>query len=205
MLASASPRRRELLARAGLRFAVVAADLDERPRPGEGAGALCLRLAREKAAAVAASFSAGVILAGDTLVVRDGVALGKPSSREDARRMLVSLSARTHEVLSAVALHALPGPRVLAGLATARVAFGPLGGDALQAYLDSGEWEGKAGAYAIQGLAGAFARLVEGSLDTVVGLPVDLVADLALGLLAPAQDSPRAPAARRSAPPPGAS
>lgn len=184
MLASASPRRSQLLAEAGVDFEVVPADVDESASEGESAEALCERLGRDKARAVASQRLGGVVVAGDTIVVRDGAVLGKPAHRDDAAQMLRSLSGRRHEVFSSVALCRAPDGPMVSGLARSTVAFAELDHATLDAYLDGGEWEGKAGAYAIQGDAAAFATLEAGSHDTVVGLPVELVGELALRLAA---------------------
>jgi len=178
LLASRSPRRAELLAAAGYRHELVPGDVDETPLAGEAPRDTCLRLAEAKAAAGAAGRGAGTVLGGDTLIALDGVALGKPADEGEARAMLGSLSGRTHEVVSAVALRRAPAGPLVSGLSVAEVAFAPLDGAALDGYLASREWEGKAGAYAIQGRAAAFARIVRGELDTVVGLPLALVGRL---------------------------
>lgn len=182
MLASASPRRSQLLAEAGVVFEVVPADVDESAREGESAEALCERLGRDKARAVASQRLDGVVVAGDTIVVRDGAVLGKPAHRDEAAQMLRSLSGRQHEVFSSVALCRAPHGPMVSGLARSTVSFVVLDESTLDAYLGGGEWEGKAGAYAIQGAAAGFARLEAGSHDTVVGLPVELVTELALRL-----------------------
>jgi septum formation protein len=178
LLASRSPRRTELLAAAGYRHELVAGDVDETPLPGEAPRVTCLRLAEAKARAGAAGRAAGTVLGGDTLIELDGVALGKPDDEVHAREMLARLSGRTHAVVSAVALQRAPRGPLVSGLAVAEVAFAPLDAATLAGYLASREWEGKAGAYAIQGRAAAFARLVSGDLDTVVGLPLALVGQL---------------------------
>jgi septum formation protein len=178
VLASASPRRAALLAAAGLAFERATVEVDERPLPGESPADTCLRLACAKARAAAAGRSAGTLLAGDTLVAVDGEALGKPAGAAQALAMLRRLQGREHEVFSsAAALRARDG-RLASGVARSRVRMAPLDEDALGAYVASGEWEGKAGAYAIQGRAGRFARVVEGRTDTVIGLSVELVAQL---------------------------
>lgn len=179
VLASASPRRTELLTAAGLAHQVCPADVDEAARPGEGPDALVERLARDKALAVATSRDDGTVLGGDTLVVLGERVLGKPADRDEARAMLLDLSGQEHRVLSGVALVDVASGRVVAGVDDTRVAVDALDEATLQAYLDDGEWRGKAGAYAIQGLAGRFARVVAGHWDTVVGLPVALVRRLA--------------------------
>jgi septum formation protein len=178
VLASASPRRAALLAGAGVAFERAAADVDETPRPGERAAGACLRLAEEKARAAAAGRRRGTILAGDTLVALDGRPLGKPADAREARTMLAALAGREHEVFSASAALRLSDGRLVSGLARARVAFDALDEAALSEYLAGGEWEGKAGSYAIQGRAGRFAHLQEGELDTVIGLNLRLVAEL---------------------------
>ena len=178
VLASASPRRAALLAAAGLAFGQAAVAVDETLRPGEPVADAVLRLAREKAGAAAAGRRAGSVLAGDTLVALDGRALGKPAGAGAARAMLAALSGRTHEVFSAAAVIRLRDGREASGVARARVAFAALDETALAGYVASGEWEGKAGAYAIQGRAARFARVVEGEADTVIGLSVALVARL---------------------------
>lgn len=180
MLASASSRRARLLADAGLEFTVVPADVDETPRPGEDGRALACRLALDKAAACARRLDAtvGTVLAGDTVVWCDGRSLAKPADEAEARAMLAALSGREHDVISSVALHDLATGRATVDAAVARVRFDALDASTLRRYVEGDEWRGKAGGYAIQGDAGAFAHLVDGDLDTVVGLSIDLVADL---------------------------
>jgi septum formation protein len=178
VLASASPRRAELLAAAGLDFEVAPADVDEAALAGESPEQTCLRLAHAKAAAVAARRAQGTVLGGDTLIELSGAALGKPADEDAARTMLLALAGRSHAVLSAVALQHVPTGRVVSGVARAEVVFAPLDAASLDGYLRSREWEGKAGAYAIQGRAAAFARVASGSPDTVVGLPLALVGEL---------------------------
>lgn len=178
LLASASPRRSELLGAAGYAFSVQVADVDETPLPGERADALVVRLARTKAGAVAEQHTRGRVLGGDTVVVRDSAILGKPADSASAGEMLRSLAGREHEVLSGVAIIDVSTGRVVQGLARSRVAMDPISDDALAAYLAGGEWRGKAGGYAIQGDASAFMHLQQGELDTVIGLPVKLVRQL---------------------------
>lgn len=178
VLASASPRRADLLAAAGLEHSVRPADLDESPRPGEAPLVLCERLAVDKARAAAVGLRAGTVLAGDTVVVRDDVALGKAADAHEARAMLASLAGREHEVASSTALLHVPSGRLVSGVHVSRVRFEALDDARLDAYVAGDEWRGKAGAYAIQGDAGAFARVVEGRVDTVIGLSLALVRDL---------------------------
>jgi len=190
VLASASPRRLELLRAAGWQPRVVAADVDESLHPGEAPERACERLAVAKAAAVAArergGGGEGLVVAGDTMVVVDGEVLGKPADRHEARAMLARLSGRDHLVLSSAALARIGDGTVRSGLARARVRVAPLDEATLGAYLAGGEWRGKAGAYAIQGEAARFATLVEGERDTVIGLSIALVARLHAELAAAA-------------------
>jgi septum formation protein len=178
VLASASPRRRELLGRLGLVFEQAPVEIDESPREGESALETCRRLAGDKARAAASRLRRGTVLGSDTLVVLDGVGLGKPADEPAAREMLSALAGRRHQVASSVALLHVPSGRLLCEIDVAEVEFEPLAGDWLGGYLSSGEWRDKAGAYGIQGQAGAFARLVDGDLETVVGLPTRIVTDL---------------------------
>jgi septum formation protein len=172
VLASASPRRLELLAQIGIAPDLVdPADIDETPQPGETARRLALRLAAAKAAAAAARHPHAFVLAADTVVAVGRRLLGKPEDAADAARMLALLSGRAHRVLSAVAVVA-PGGRVGARLAETRVQFKRLTAAETAAYLAGGEWSGKAGAYAVQGRAGAFVTQLNGSYTGVVGLPL---------------------------------
>ena len=173
VLASRSPRRADLLTRAGYRFEVAPADIDERRRDGEAPRELVRRLAREKAAAVAPRHPGAVVLGADTLVVVDGAVLGKPDGAGGAAAMLRRLSGRAHEVLTGVALHAAGGCRD--GVQSTRVVFRALSPDDVAWYVATGESADKAGAYSIQGRASRFVTRIEGSYTNVVGLPVELV------------------------------
>ena len=175
VLASASPRRRELLGQLGLRFDVVPADIDESPRAGEEPRDYVLRLAREKAAAVAADDA--VVIAADTTVAIDGLILGKPADLDDAREMLRSLAGREHDVHTGVAVRVRE--RTAIAVETTRVTFAPLDASAIEWYLSTGEPFDKAGAYAIQGAGGALVERIDGSASNVVGLPLTLVVALA--------------------------
>jgi septum formation protein len=175
ILASASPRRRALLAQLGVPFDVVPSDVPETPLPGEAPTAFAARVARDKALAVARAFPAAWVLGADTVVIVDHAALGKPVDRDDARRMLAALSARTHRVRTAVALVGPDGHMDELGVDTT-VAFRALTAAEIEAYLDTGEPFDKAGAYAVQGGAARFVARLEGSYSNVVGLPVDEVA-----------------------------
>jgi len=169
ILASQSPRRRQLLARAGFRFQVRPARVDERWQAGELPADHVMRLARAKACAVPAG-PEDIVLGADTVVVVDGEILGKPADAADAARMLRRLSARTHEVLTGVCLKS--GAAELVDCEVTRVRFAALTEPEIQAYIASGEPMDKAGAYAVQGLASKFVERIEGCYFNVVGLPV---------------------------------
>jgi septum formation protein len=176
VLASASPRRRELLDRLGLRFTVRAADVDETPRPGEVPADYVLRLAREKAGAVARPGE--LVLAADTTVVVDGEILGKPEDGADAVRMLRLLAGREHEVLTGVAVVEAgeEGARRMAStVERSAVRMAPLSEEEIAWYVATGEPRDKAGAYAIQGLGALFVEAMAGNPSNVVGLPVPVV------------------------------
>jgi septum formation protein len=174
VLASASPRRRELLAAAGFDVEVAAASIDETPRAGETPSAYVVRMARAKAEAVLAQHPALPIIGADTTVVVDDELLGKPADAEDAARMLRRLSGRAHDVWTGLAL-AWRGEIFTATERTV-VWLSALDDEAVQAYVASGEPMDKAGAYAIQGLASRFVPRIEGSYANVVGLPVATLA-----------------------------
>jgi septum formation protein len=180
VLASSSPRRREILAALGLSFETRAADVDETVGAGEDAFDAAERLARAKAEVVAAAFPDALVVAADTLVVLDGEALGKPKDRADARRTLARLSGRVHEVVTAVAL--ARGGRIACGRESTRVHFAPMTDAEIEGYVASGEPDDRAGSYAIQGKGGLFVTGVEGSPSNVVGLPVRLLYTLAADL-----------------------
>lgn len=175
-MASASPRRAELLTAAGIPFEVRPAHIDERIQPGEDATAYAGRLALEKARVVHAQSDGRPVLAADTVVVVDGQILGKPIDAGDAKRMLRLLSGRTHEVLTAVALMSKdPAGSLPTGTEVTTVEFRLLNKAEIEWYVATGEPMDKAGAYAIQGLASRFVTRIEGSYSNVVGLPVALV------------------------------
>lgn len=175
ILASASPRRAELLTSAGYAFDVAPAHVDETPAPGEPPEAYALRVARDKALTAAEEhwIEGAVVLAADTVVVRDGHILGKPRDSQDAGRMLRLLSGGFHEVHTAVV--ALWGGDERSEVVTTRVRFVPMTAADVAWYIASGEPRGKAGAYAIQGLAARFIDRIEGSWSSVVGLPIATV------------------------------
>lgn len=175
ILASASPRRAELLRAAGFDFDVVAANVDESIRRDEPPSAYVRRLAADKSAAVVARQDV-LILAADTAVVVDGDILGKPRDDEEAAAMLRRLSGRRHEVLTGISLR--QNSHEVGRVETTAVFFSPLSEDDVTWYVASGEGRDKAGAYAIQGLASRFIRRIEGSYSNVVGLPVATVFEL---------------------------
>jgi septum formation protein len=173
ILASASPRRAELLRAAGYAFEIEPADVDESAGPAEPAEDYVLRVAGEKAQAVLRRCPDCTVLAADTTVVVDGIMLGKPADDEHARQMLARLSGRAHRVLTGVALAG--GGREVRALASTLVRFAVLTPEEIDWYVASGEPRDKAGAYGVQGLASRFVEGIEGSYTNVVGLPVALV------------------------------
>jgi len=177
ILASASPRRAELLRQIGVNFTQCAVEIDETPHYGESVAQTALRLARSKAeAGVRAADPTQAVLAADTLISFENTALGKPYDRDDFIRTMRHLSGRQHEVYTAVALaHA---DEVQAFLSVSHVSFRPLLENEMIAYWDTGEPADKAGGYAIQGLAGTFITRLEGSYSGVMGLPLFETAEL---------------------------
>jgi septum formation protein len=183
ILASASPRRRELLGRLGLPFEVRPSGVEETLDPGVPAPSLATALARAKARDTAdglrdAGEGPALVLGADTLVVLDGRSLGKPATREEARGMLRALRGRRHEVVTAVVLLDVPGGRELAETVTSQVFMRPYGDDEIDAYVATGEPDDKAGAYAVQGAGGDLITRVEGCYTNVVGLPLRTTARL---------------------------
>jgi septum formation protein len=172
ILASQSPRRRDLLCSAGIEHAVRAANLNETILPDESPVAYVRRLARDKAHAVARTEDE-VILAADTTVVCDGRILGKPIDDSDAIRMLRLLSGQVHEVITGICL--LYGSSLVLDHAVTRVWFHELREEEIHEYVQSGEPADKAGAYAIQGIASRYVERIDGSYSNVVGLPISLV------------------------------
>ncbi|HMF94010.1 MAG TPA: Maf family protein [Vicinamibacterales bacterium] len=208
ILASASPRRAELLRAAGYDFDVVTADVDESIRDGESPSIYVRRLAAEKSAAVMARIVTGpaeaghhgdhgpakaghyektdvIVLGADTTVVVDGEMLGKPTDAADSARMLARLSGREHQVLTGISLRR--GAFEIGRVEATSVAFVPLTEDEIAWYVATGEGRDKAGAYAIQGFASRFIPRIEGSYSNVVGLPVSCVREL----LREISDTPR--------------
>lgn len=181
ILASQSPRRLELLAQIGLApDAVVPADIDETPKKGESATAVAKRLALEKATRVHQDNKGAFVLAADTVVAVGRRQLGKAEDAGEAERFLRLLSGRRHRVVGGVALIA-PGGTVCTRLVSTAVQFKRLSDDEVRAYVLTGEWQGKAGAYAVQGYGGAFVKKIVGSYSNVVGLPLAEVATLLAG------------------------
>lgn len=173
VLASASPRRAELLRAAGFAFVVDPVDIDESVLQGETPEAYVRRLARAKAQAGADRHPGQTVLGADTVVVIDGRILGKPHDDADATAMLAALSGRVHHVYTAVAV--AEGCTVRDDIDVSAVTFAPVGPEDIAAYVASGEPRDKAGAYAIQGWAARFIERLEGSYSGVVGLPVAVV------------------------------
>jgi septum formation protein len=179
VLASSSPRRRELLERAGFEFEVRPSAAEELRRSGESAEDFVRRAAREKSLDVAASLPPGsLVLGADTVVVIDGLILGKPTDRDDATRMLRTLSGSSHCVVTGVCLVRAPGEIEALTHETTMVRFRELEEGEIRDYVGSGEPLDKAGAYGIQGLASRFVTRIEGCFFNVVGLPVPMVYDL---------------------------
>lgn len=198
VLASSSPRRRQMLGALGLDFEVRPAEIDETPRPGEAAEPYVARLAREKAATAARPGE--LVLAADTVVVLDGELLGKPADPAEARAMLRRLAGRDHVVHTGVELLDTgagdegggANPRRAAAIATTRVEIAPLDDAAIAWYVASGEPLDKAGAYGIQNLGALFVEAVDGNYTNVVGLPLPTVyrlfRELGIDLLAYRRD-----------------
>lgn len=179
VLASASPRRRELLRLAGVPHRTESSQVAERALDGETPEAYTTRAAAQKAAAVAARSPAGTwVLGADTTVVVDGALLGKPQDAADGRRMLALLSGRTHRVLTAVHLRQAGGPEGESLLEETQVTFRALEPAWIDGYLATGEPMDKAGAYGIQGMGAILVRSISGSYTNVVGLPLSETVDL---------------------------
>jgi septum formation protein len=174
VLASGSPRRRELVGLLGVAFDVVAPDVDETPLDGEGVDAMVRRLAVAKALAVEAADA--IVIGSDTAVELDGEILGKPADLADAMRMLRRLSGRLHRVHTAVAVR--HGRHVAVDETVSEVTFVQMTDDEISWYVGTGEPLDKAGAYGLQGIGGAFVESVRGSVTGVLGLPLDVVVRL---------------------------
>ena len=201
VLASASPRRAELLEAAGIEFDVMPADIDETAHTGEAPEAYVRRVAEAKACAIARRAGARIILGADTTVVIGGEMLGKPADDADAKRMLRLLSGRTHDVLTAVTVRRGPHvstdarsakaegstARMTTAVCRTEVEFAALSAEEIAWYVGTGEPRDKAGAYAIQGYASRFVTRIAGSYSNVVGLPIALVYEM---LAAPRPTTP---------------
>jgi septum formation protein len=170
ILASSSPRRRELLTQAGLRFDVIPANIDESRHPNEAPTSYVQRLALEKAQALAALHPDAVVLGADTTVVLHGEVLNKPVDRADAERMLRALSGQSHQVHTGVAV--VHGNKQRQHIETTTVFFAPIAEVDLSHYLDTGDSLDKAGAYGIQSYAARWVSRIEGDFFNVVGLPI---------------------------------
>lgn len=193
VLASASPRRLELLRSAGIEPIVDPADVPEIPDPARSPVENAAAFARDKARLVATRHPHDVVLGADTVVIIDRLLLGKPAGADEAREMLRRLEGRAHRVTTCVTLvppEEAHWPETSLAITTG-VVFRPLGSDEIEGYIASGEWEGKAGAYAIQGLAAGFVRAVLGSYTNVVGLPLaEVIEELATIGLRPESPAP---------------
>jgi septum formation protein len=173
ILASASPRRAEILRAAQIPFSVLSSAVDETPLPGESVTDMVSRLAAAKAELVAArAVGPAIVIAADTVVALDGTVMGKPRTSVDARQMLEKLSGRTHSVITGVALIRLPDAERREFTDITQVHFTALSDEEIVKYLASGEPFDKAGAYAIQGIAGRFIPRIDGCYFNVVGLPL---------------------------------
>lgn len=173
ILASASPRRAQILRDAGISFSVLSSAVDETPYPNESPQQMVQRIADAKAELVAArAVGPAILVAADTVVVLDGQMLGKPRSTDDARRMLELFSGRTHSVVTGVTVIRLPEMERRQFVETTLVTFAPLSRDEISRYLSTDEPYDKAGAYAIQGYAGRYIPRIEGCYFNVVGLPL---------------------------------
>lgn len=177
ILASGSPRRRELLAGLGWNFEVIPPQVDEKKIDGEPPAELVKRLAEEKASSVASRFLGNWVLGADTVVALEGRLLGKPNSEGEAAEMIAELSGRTHSVFTGVALIA-PDGRKLINAEETRVTFRPLGKEDILAYIALGESMDKAGAYAIQEMGTLLAERIDGCYFNVVGLPLFRVSQM---------------------------
>lgn len=176
ILASQSPRRRELLTQIGIAHEVRPADIDESVWPGEDPVAHSERLARAKAHTLALQYPEAVVIGSDTIVVIDGAILGKPADREEAVAMLERLSGREHTVYTAVAV-AHEG-RTLSGVEAVQVQFRPLSRGQIDAYIATGEPADKAGAYGIQGFGATLVQRIDGDYFAVMGLPLGRLVEL---------------------------
>lgn len=177
ILASGSPRRKELLTAVGWEFEAITAGIDESVMPGEDPATYVQRLAKSKAEAVTAKMDHGLVLGADTTVVVNGQILGQPTDDADAKRMLQLLNDKWHEVLTGVAVLRV-GAESRVAYETTRVRFAEMSDQEIDWYVSTGEPRGKAGAYGIQGAAGLFIKEIQGDYFNIVGLPIRLVYEL---------------------------
>jgi septum formation protein len=178
ILASNSPRRRELLHQIGLSFATDPSQVDEQVLIGESPESYAVRVALDKARAAAARAGSGIIIAADTIVVLGGRILGKPANRRDAERMLSILSGKMHVVITGLAIMDASEGKTETGMSLTRVWFKDLSKDEISSYIKGGEPLDKAGAYGIQGKGALFVKQIEGCYFNVVGLPLSLLGEL---------------------------
>ena len=178
ILASNSPRRRELLEQIGLQFTADPADVDERPLPGEGPEPYALRVALDKARVAAGRAGRGIVIAADTIVVLGEAILGKPADARDAERMLALLSGGAHRVITGLAIVDAETGRTRTGTAVTSVWFRDLSPAEIRSYAATGEPLDKAGAYGIQEKGALLVKKIEGCYFNVVGLPLSLLGDL---------------------------
>jgi nucleoside triphosphate pyrophosphatase len=179
ILASASPRRAELLSEIGVKFELIPSQIEERPHPDEAPPDYITRIARAKVIAVARQQESGLVIGADTVVVLDGRLLGKPVDDTEASSMLKQLSGRWHAVMTGVALYEVESRHEVADYEKTLVKFAQLSDREIDWYIQTGETKDKAGAYGIQGLGGLFVDEIAGNYYNVVGLPIPLVYRLA--------------------------
>jgi septum formation protein len=187
ILASASPRRQQFLRELGLQFTILPADIDETPLAGEQPAVFALRLAKEKAAAVAMRYPASWVIGADTVVTLDGRIIGKPVDADDALDILRSLQGQTHQVITGLALTCLQANCAEGITEVSEVTFANFPDTVLAAYVRTGEPLDKAGAYGIQAGGAFLVRELRGSCSNVIGLPLDICLSLLLrhGIIAP--------------------
>jgi septum formation protein len=178
ILASSSPRRKELLGKLGIPFEVVTAGVSEDVEGDIGPEEMVVMLAKRKAGAVAQSLTSGIVIGSDTTIAFEGKVLGKPKDKEDARAILKSLRGKRHQVYSGIALVNVENNRVEASAVVTSIRMRNYSDDEINDYVASGEPMDKAGAYAIQGEGGRLVEQMEGSFDNVVGLPVRELAEM---------------------------
>ena len=173
ILASKSPRRKELLEKCGIEFECIPMDIDESLNEGNTLEEKIMILSEKKASACLNAYPDAVVIGSDTIVTVDDQILGKPKNREEAKEMLRELSGRTHRVITGVCI--ISSARRYIDVSVSEVTFAPLGEEEINAYVESGECDDKAGAYAIQGLGGKFITHIAGDYYAIMGLPLNLV------------------------------